>query len=95
MKGCKQVSDQTSLKNLLQKPGLLVSRLRAREEGGKRGGREEKERKEETKVPTGSNEPSVPTWRAVFTSVRVTSRVCFRTYTYALVPLRITAVVPV
>ena len=49
MKGDKPMTDQTSLKNLLQRPGLLVSTLRAREEG-------EKERKEEAKVPTDSNE---------------------------------------
>ena len=46
MKGGKPMTVQTSLRNLLQKPSLLVNTPRARKEGG---GEEEKRRKERRK----------------------------------------------
>ena len=49
MKGDKPTTVQTSLRNLLQKPSLLVNTPRARKEGG-RGGGKEKEGEKEAKV---------------------------------------------
>ena len=48
MKGCKPMTVQTSLRNLLQKPSLLVNTPRARKGG--RGGGKEKEGEKEAKV---------------------------------------------
>ena len=60
MKGDKPMTDRTSLRNLLQKPCLLVGTPRARKEGG-RGGRNEKERKEETNVLPATTQASKDT----------------------------------
>ena len=49
MKGGKPMTVQTSLRNLLQKPSLLVNTPRARKGGG-RGGGKEKEGEKEAKV---------------------------------------------
>ena len=49
MKGGKPMTAQTSLRNLLQKPSLLVNTPRMRKEGG-RGGGKEKEGEKEAKV---------------------------------------------
>ena len=48
MKGCKPMTVQTSLRNLLQKPSLLVNTPRARKGGGEEG--KEKEGEKEAKV---------------------------------------------
>ena len=51
---------QTSLRNLLQKPSLLVNMPRARGEG-RGGGRKEKKRKKEAKVRPATTQASKDT----------------------------------
>ena len=60
MKGDKPMTVQTSLRNLLQKPSLLVNTPRARKEGGG-GGRKEKERRKEAKVLPATTQASKDT----------------------------------
>ena len=60
MKWDKPMTDQTSLRNLLQKPCLPVGTPRARKDGGKEG-RKEKERKEETNVFPATTQASKDT----------------------------------
>ena len=59
MKGDKPMTDQTSLRNLLQKPSLLVDTPRARKGGGR--GRKKREGEKEAKVLPATTQASKDT----------------------------------
>ena len=69
MKGDKPMTVQTSLRNLLQKPSLLVDAPRARKGRGG-GGRKEKERKEDAKVLPATTQASKDTPKRKISQLR-------------------------